>query len=183
MRAAGLKGNIMSTSRSSSKIAIMALAISVAAPTPARAEPVTFEALIQPKSDYTLEFADGSRHIVRLVQREGATSGGGPLAGARMLEVGLHDLPMQTGRGSGLGYLVFTAVDGDMAYLKFDWRALAALPGSGGPTQPLLRGSWEVVGGTGKFKAMTGLGTLHIDMVSPAERRWVFTGDLLSAGR
>jgi hypothetical protein len=49
---------------------------------PAHAERVRFDAIVAPKADVSLDFADGSQHVVRLVQREGRTSGTGALSGA-----------------------------------------------------------------------------------------------------
>jgi hypothetical protein len=46
------------------------------------AAPVKVEAVISPKAESKLEFADGSKRYLLATQREGKTSGNGPLAGA-----------------------------------------------------------------------------------------------------
>jgi hypothetical protein len=48
---------------------------------------------------------------------------------------------------------------------------------------PLLGGQWEVVGGTGKLKGLTGLGTMRIDMLEGTSRHWMFEGDLIPSSK
>jgi|APFre7841882724_1041349.scaffolds.fasta_scaffold49610_2 hypothetical protein len=148
----------------------------------AQAEPVRFAAVITPKADATLNFADGSQRAVRLVQREGKVTGDAPVAGATLLEWGLHDLAPQAGGGDGLGYLVLTQPSGDIAYLRFQWRAVLGT-GADDKPQPLIGGHWEVVGSTGKLRGLTGMGTMRINILSPTERQWLFEGDLLQSVR
>ena len=96
-----------------------------------------------------------------------------------MLEWGVHDV--QPGAGANAnGYLVFTAPDGDLAYVKYQFRALFLKTAEGKP-RLLANGVWETAGGTGKFKGLRGAGTLQITAPSPKERHWVLTGDLTSA--
>lgn len=141
----------------------------------AHAAPVEFAALITPKADVTLQFEDGSNRLVRLVQREGETSGDSPLDGTTMLEWGMHELTSE--KGNGLGYLVFTHDSGDIAYLRFDWQA-RMLESPLGSLSPKLAGSWVIVGGTGRFTALKGVGSLRIEVRSARERYWVFEGDI-----
>lgn len=157
---------------------VLALALVAAGTGNAQAERVSFAAVIEPKADVTLAFADGSQHLVRLVQREGKVSGDAPLSGATMLEWGLHDLAPASGGGDGLGYLVFTKSQADVAYVRFQWRIIGAGVTAGVP-QYLMSGIWEVVGATGALKGLTGLGTLRINMLSATQREWLFEGDLL----
>jgi hypothetical protein len=145
----------------------------------ALAAPTKIEAVLTPKSDSKLEFADGTKRYILATQREGKAAGNGPLAGATMLEWGVHDV--QPGAGANAnGYLVFTAPDGDLAYVKYQFRALFLKTAEGKP-RLLANGVWETAGGTGKFKGLRGAGTLQITAPSPKERHWVLTGDLTSA--
>ena len=153
---------------------ISALAITLSTGT-AHAAPVEFAALITPKADVTLQFEDGSNRLVRLVQREGETSGDGPLDGTTMLEWGMHELTSE--KGNGQGYLVFTHGSGDIAYLRFDWQARLFRSPSGS-LSPKLAGSWGIVGGTGRFASLKGVGSLRIEVRSARERYWVFEGDI-----
>jgi hypothetical protein len=155
-------------------VAVAALCASVA--TPLEAAPVKLEALITPKTESKLEFADGSKRYLLATQREGKAQGTGPLAGATMLEFGAHDVTPGVG-STGSGYLVFTTADGDIAYLKYQFRMLV-VPGAEGKPHPLINGHWEVAGGTGKLKGLRGAGTVHVKVVSPKERHWILEGDL-----
>lgn len=144
----------------------------------ALAAPVTLEAVLTPKAESKLEFADGTKRYLLATQREGKASGDGPLAGATMLEWGVHDVNPASGANAS-GYLVFTTADGDIAYLKYQFRALF-LPASGGKRRLLANGFWEAVGGTGNLKGLRGAGTLQITAPSPKERRWSLAGDLVT---
>ena len=83
---------------------------------PVEAAPVKVEAVISPKAESKLEFADGSNRYLLATQREGKATWNGPLAGATMLEWGTHDVTPGIGF-LGNGYLVFTTNEGDVAYL------------------------------------------------------------------
>jgi hypothetical protein len=161
---------------------LVAAAFMGAAAGVANAEHVRFDAVVASKGDVSLEFADGSQHVVRLVQREGPTKGEGPLRGATLLEWGMHDMNPGKGVADGTGYLVATGSAGDIAYLKYQWRAIMAR-GQDGKPMPLLGGQWEVVGATGKFKGLTGLGTLRIEVLEGTRRHWMFEGDLIRSSK
>ena len=156
---------------------IILAALCVTAMGSVEAAPVKIEAVISPKAESKLEFVDGSKRYLLATQREGMTVGNGPLAGATMLEWGVHDVRPGTG-AHGNGYLVFTAADGDIAYLKYQFRALW-VPVGERKTDILINGHWEVVGGTGKFQGLRGAGTAQIKRLSPKERQWILEGDLL----
>lgn len=141
------------------------------------AAPVKVEAVISPKAESKLEFADGSKRYLLAIQREGKATGNGPLAGATMLEWGMHDVAPGVG-AIGNGYLVFTISEGDVAYLKYQFRMIP-VPGPGGKPQILINGFWEVAGSTGKLKGLRGAGTVHVNAVSPKERQWILEGDLV----
>lgn len=144
----------------------------------ALAAPMELNAVLTPKAESKLEFADGTKRYLLATQREGKASGNGPLAGATMLEWGVHDVNPAAGANAN-GYLVFTTADGDIAYLKYQFRALF-LPASEGKRRLLANGFWEAVGGTGKLKGLRGAGTLQITAPSPKERQWTLAGDLVS---
>ncbi len=135
------------------------------------------EAVITPKTESKLEFADGSNRFLTATQREGKASGNGPLAGATMLEWGMHDGDPNVG-AFGNGYLVFTTAEGDIAYLKYQFRGIRVLAADG-KARILNGGYWEVVGSTGKLKGLQGAGTLQFNVVSPKERHWILDGDLI----
>jgi hypothetical protein len=153
-------------------------ALALACAGPARAEQVRFDAVVASKADVSLEFADGSQHVVRLVQREGTIKGTGALSGATVLEWGMHDMLFAKGTADGNGYLVVTRAPGDIAYLKFQWRAILANGADGKPV-PLMGGHWEVVGSTGALKGLAGFGTMRIDVLKGTQRHWLFDGELL----
>jgi hypothetical protein len=140
------------------------------------AAPMKIEAVITPKTESKLEFADGSKRYLLATQREGKTSGTGPLAGATMLEWGVHDVDPSTGAHAN-GYLVFTAANGDIAYLKYQFRGVP-VPGADGKPRFVANGFWETAGGTGKLKGLRGIGSVHFN---PRERHWTLEGDLATA--
>lgn len=143
------------------------------------AAPMKIEAVLTPKEQIRLDFADGSRHFVVMIKREGKASGSGPLAGTAVSEYGRHDIVRGVG-GDPSGYLVFTAPDGDIAYVKWLVRAIF-VPGPDGKPKLLDNGVWEVVGGTGKFKGLKGAGILHIKRASRTDRNFILEGELVPA--
>ena len=141
----------------------------------ATAAPVKIEGVLNPKADTRLDLADGSKRYLLAAQREGKAIGSGPLAGTTMLEWGLHDVNPAVGANAN-GYLVFTAADGDIAYLKYQFRGVP-VPGADGKPRFIANGMWETAGGTGKFKGLRGAGSLHFE---PRERRWTLEGDMVA---
>jgi hypothetical protein len=143
----------------------------------AHAEPIHVEAVMSPKQSMRLDFADGSKHFVLMVQREGQSKGSGPLAGAKVTEFGMHDITPGVG-GDPRGYLVFTATNGDTAYIKWQVRAVFVRGADGKPVL-LDNGFWEVAGATGELAGLTGAGTLHIKPASETDRRFELTGEIV----
>lgn len=152
---------------------VLALALSAGA---AGAAELNVKAVLSPKEQIRLDFADGSKHFVLMVRREGAAQGSGPFAGAQVTEYGWHDLvPGES--GDPRGYLVFAAPNGDLAYVK--WRVRAVfVPGADGKPKLLDNGYWEIAGGTGRFQGMKGAGTLHIKAVSSTDREFSLEGEV-----
>jgi len=157
-----------------------ATALAVLASMPAAAEPVHLEAVMAPKEQIRLDFEDGSKHFLLMVRREGVAEGGGIFEGASVVEYGAHDIVPGLG-GDPRGYLVLTLPSGEIAYLKWQVRAVF-VPGADGAPTLLDNGFWEVAGGTGRFAGMKGAGTLHIKAVSKTDRRFILDGDVVPAG-
>jgi hypothetical protein len=154
----------------------IAAAVGAFAAAAALAAPMKIEAVIAPKGDSRMDFADGSKRFLVATQREGKATGSGPLAGATMLEWGMHDVNPATGANAN-GYLVFTTAEGDVAYIKYQFRGVP-VPGADGKPRFLANGNWETAGGTGKLKGLRGAGALQF---IAAERRFVLDGDLVAA--
>ncbi len=152
-----------------------------AATTLVNAAPVKIEAVVSPRELIRLDFADGSKHFVAMMRREGKATGQGVLSGAAVTEYGIHDI--QPGIvGDPHGYLVFTLPEGDIAYVKWVLRGVF-VRGADGKPMLLDNGVWEVVGSTRKLKGLQGAGTLHIKPVSssPLDRNFILEGELISA--
>jgi hypothetical protein len=142
----------------------------------AAAEPLKIEAVMTPKEKIQLDFADGSKHFVLMVRREGEAKGTGLLAGAKVVEYGMHDIVPGVG-GDPRGYLALTTSSGDVAYVK--WRVRAVfVPGTDGKPKLLDNGYWEIAGGTGALAKAKGAGTLHIKAASPTDRKFILDGDV-----
>lgn len=84
----------------------------------AHAEPLKIEAVMTSKEKIQLDFADGSKHFVLMVRREGEATGTGLLNGTKVVEYGVHDITPGVG-GEPRGYLVLTSANGDIAYVKW----------------------------------------------------------------
>ena len=143
----------------------------------ALAAPVSFEANVATKEQIRLDFADGSKHFVAMVRRDGKASGAGPLDGASVTEYGRHDIVPGVG-GDPSGYLVFSMSDVDVAYVKYLVRAVY-VPGVDGKPILLDGGIWEVVSSTGRFKGLRGAGTLRIRQLSATERKFSLDGEMV----
>lgn len=67
-----------------------------------------------PKEKIQLDLADGSKHFMLMVRREGDAKGTGFVHGTKVVEHGVHDIVPGVG-GDPRGYLVMTAANGDIA--------------------------------------------------------------------
>jgi hypothetical protein len=166
--------------RNVSAAIVSAAIVSFAATTTGWAEPLKVEAILAPKEQVRLDFEDGSKHFVLMVRREGKSSGAGMLAAMAVTEYGMHDIVPGVG-GDPRGYLVFTAANGDKAYVKWRVRAIF-VPGADGKPELNDNGFWEIVGGTGTLSGLVGAGTLHIKAVSPTDRKFILDGELFKKG-
>ncbi len=161
-------------------IAVTIPTVLAAAATAVNAAPVQIEAVVSPKELIRLDFADGSKHFVAMMQREGKATGQGLLSGAAVTEYGMHDIRPGID-AEPRGYLVFKLPEGDIAYVKWVVRGVF-VTGADGKPMLLDNGVWEVVGSTGKLKGLRGAGTLHIKPVSsPNDRKFILEGELISA--
>jgi hypothetical protein len=161
------------------RAALTALALGALA-APSLADPLDISALMSPKESFRLDFEDGSKQFVLMVRREGTSEGTGLLAGARVTEFGMHPIRPGVG-GHPRGYLEFVDAGGDKVYVEWDVRAVF-VPGPDGKPMLLDNGTWQVVGGTGKFANLKGAGALNIRAAGPADRRFILRGELVPAG-
>jgi hypothetical protein len=141
--------------RSPSVIAIAGLTALIASR--AAAEPVSVEALLEPQEQMKFEFADGSKHFVLAVRREGTAEGSGVFDGASVTEFGWHDVNPPIS-GDPQGYLQITTENGDIAVLRWTVKGVF-VKGEDGPAL-FDNGFWELVSGTGQFKDKRGVGSL-----------------------
>ena len=133
---------------------------------------------LTPTDSIKMDFADGSKHFVLMVRREGTALGSGILDGASVVEYGWHDItPGQN--GDPLGYLELKDSNGDIAYLK--WHVRGVFMGGELKGPPIVNGVWELTSGTGIYAEMRGLGTLTIGPVTTPkdpERKFTLVGNL-----
>lgn len=139
------------------------------------ADTIKISAVMAPTKAMKLDFQDGSKHFVLLVQREGKAEGTGPLAGSAVTEYGMHDIVPGVG-GDPQGYLEFKTANGDIGYVQ--WRVKAIF--FKGDKKPRLAdyGYWKLVSGTGGLKDMTGVGTLTIKAASKTDRLFTLEGEI-----
>ena len=157
-------------------VAVTLAAVLVGIPAIGKAADFGVKAVMAPKEQMRLDFADGSKHFLLMVRREGKAVGSGPLAGANVTEFGYHDI-IPGDSGDPRGYLIFTAPGGDTAYVKWQVRAVF-VTGDDGKPKLLDNGFWEIAGATGQLKGLRGAGTLHIRAVNPSDREFELTGEL-----
>ena len=141
----------------------------------ANADEVSIEAVLSPVESMKMEFADGSKHFVLMVRREGVAEGGGVFDGATVTEHGWHDIHPPFG-GDPIGYLELKTGNGDVAYLKWAVRAVFIK----GQDKPALfdNGYRELVSGTGRFAAKRGVGSLVIKPAGGPKRRYILQGNI-----
>lgn len=140
-------------------LAIVIAAAAALAGGNAVAAPVSVEILLTPQEQMKFELADGSKHFVLAVRREGKAEGTGAFAGAAVTEFGWHDVNPPVS-GDPRGYLQVTTGNGDIAVLHWTVQAVF-VKGADGPAL-YNNGVWELVSGTGRFENMRGVGSLVI---------------------
>jgi len=144
-----------------------------------QAAEMKIEVVLKNKQQIRMDFADGSKRFVLLVQREGVAEGTGPFAGSDVVEIGMHDIRRGV-EGDPRGYLQITNKNGDIAYIKFLVRVVF-VPGPNNKPRGVNNGFWEIVGGTGSFKDMKGTGTLRISPVTKTDRKFTLEGVVVPA--
>jgi len=115
----------------------------------------------------TVKVADASDHQVGLTQFDGVVfnDGGQPfLANARYQVVDLND---SSGMVSG-GYKTFTGDGGSQVFAKYT---------STGGSWPTFNGEWTFIGGTQKYKGISGKGTFTITFVTDTTAWDILEGD------
>mgnify|MGYP003700556215 FL=1 len=142
----------------------------------ARAEAVKLDAVLSTSESISLAFKNDDRRFVTLLKREGTASGSGIFKGAQVVEYGMHDV-IAGDTAEAAGYLEATTQGGDAAYFKWQLRA-TFVQGPEGKTRVVNAGTWEIIGGTGRFADQRGVGSLRIEFPSKTERRYIFEGDI-----
>jgi hypothetical protein len=115
----------------------------------------------------TAKVADSNDHQVNLTETDGVIFNDGGqsfLPNARYQVVGLDD---SGGMVSG-GYKTFTADDGSQVFAKYK-----VLSGS----RPTFKGEWMFVGGTKKYKGISGNGKFTVTWVSDTAAWDLLEGD------
>jgi hypothetical protein len=114
-----------------------------------------------------VKIADSTDHQVSLTETDGvifSDEAQSFLSNARYQVVGLND---SSGMVSG-GYKTFTADDGSQVFAKY--KNLGGSP-------PRFNGEWTFIGGTKKYKGISGNGTFTITWVSDTSAWDLFEGD------
>lgn len=153
--------------------------------TTAGAEPVKIGMTLSNPQQIRIDFplAGAEKHFAVYVKREGAVTPGSTWAGARVQEVGLHDI-FPGDRAWGTGYITFTLPNGDHVSMKHEFAA-SFLPTPDGKMAPVDHGVWTIIGGTGGLAGIRGVGRFQF---KPAPddanaRVWDLTGDIAVMGK
>lgn len=114
-------------------------------------------AVLVTTNEKTLKIADKEDHLIFFTEYDGVVfndhGDGSFLDKARYQVVYLGDT---SGMVDG-GYKTFTMADGSQVYAKY--QGTEAAP-------PVFKGKWEFIGGTGKFKGITGQGVYTLQSTS-----------------
>ena len=118
----------------------------------------------------TASMPDRANHALGLVEIGGTqTSTDAQWDGAAITYWGTADLI--DGSGIQRGYFLNVHADGARDCGSFDGKITTA------GEQVTLDGTWQYIGGTGKFKGITGKGTYHGRMVSPTAVQTEWQGE------
>lgn len=162
-------------------LALLVLLVIAALGGNAWADPITLKAVMSPKEQIRVDLPTAQKHFVLFVRREGRAIGGGALAGADLTEYGMHDIRPGVD-GSPRGYLVARLPNGDQAVIQWEVQA-TFVPGPDGKPKLLDNGLWRLIGGSGGLSTAKGAGTMHIRAVSPTDREFELTGEIIIAGK
>ena len=153
--------------------------------TTAGAEPLKIEMRLSNPEQLRIEFplVGAEKHYGAFVKREGVIAAGFTWAGAKVQEVGYHDVfPGEQVRGTG--YITFTLPHGDQVSMKHEF-VTAFLPAPDGKMVPVEHGVWTIIGGTGGLSGVRGVGRFQIKRVpdDAKVRVWDLTGDIAVVGK
>jgi hypothetical protein len=143
----------------------------------ASAESLDVKAVMVPKEQIYVDLPTSEKHFVLFVKREGKAAGTGILNGAELTEYGMHDIRPGLD-GSPRGYVVAKLPNGDQTVIQWEVQAVF-VPGPDGKPKLLDNGVWHVIGGTGTLEKSKGAGTMHIKAVSPNDREFTFSGEIV----
>ena len=147
--------------------------------TTAGAEPLKIEMTLSNPQQLRIDFplVGAEKHTGIYVKREGVAAPGSTWAGAKVQEVGLHDIFPD--RVWGTGYITFTLPNGDQVSMKHEFVA-SFLPTPDGRMAPVDHGFWEIIGGTGGLAGIRGVGRFQFKPApSDANARvWDLAGDI-----
>lgn len=126
---------------------------------------------------------EAEKHFIVFVKRQGVVSRGSTWAGAKVQEIGYHDV-YPGDRVSGKGYITFTLLNGDQISMKHRFKA-SFLPKSGGKMAPVDHGIWTIIGATGGLAGSRGVGRFQFKRSpdDPKARVWDLTGDMAVMGK
>lgn len=148
--------------------------------TTAIAEPLKIGMTLSNPQQIRIDFplVGAEQHFGVYVKREGTVAEGSTWAGAKVQEVGLHDI-FPGDRGWGTGYITFTLPNGDRVSMRHEFAA-SFLPGPDGRMAPVDHGVWTIIGGTGSLSGIRGIGRFQFKPVpnDPNARAWDLTGDI-----
>ncbi len=148
--------------------------------TTAGAEPLKIAMTLSKPQEIRIEFpvVGAEKHYGVYVKRDGVVAAGSTWAGAKVQEVGVHDI-FPGSNVWGTGYITFTLPNGDLVSMKHEFRA-SFLPTPGGPMAPVDHGIWTIIGGTGSLTGIRGVGRFQFKPTpdDPSARVWELTGDM-----
>jgi hypothetical protein len=148
--------------------------------TTAGAEPLKIAMTLSKPQEIRIEFplVGAEKHYGVYVKREGVVAAGSTWAGAKVQEVGVHDI-FPGSNGWGTGYITFTLPNGDRVSMKHEFMA-SFLPTPAGQLAPVDHGVWTVTGGTGSLAGIRGVGRFQFNPApdDPTARIWDLTGDM-----
>ena len=153
--------------------------------TTADAEPLKIAMTLSNPQQIRIDFplVGAEKHLTVLKKTEGVTAEGSTWAGAKVQEVGFHDV-FPDHRVRGTGYITFTLPNGDRVSMKHEFEA-SFLPTPDGKMAPVEHGVWTIIGGTGSLGGIRGVGRFQIKRTStdPNARMWDLTGDIAVVGK
>jgi hypothetical protein len=158
---------------------LIAVLLAVGLASAVHAEPLSIKARLSPKEQIHVDLPTPQKHFVLFVRREGTAAGTGALDGAQLTEYGMHDIRPGVD-GSPRGYLIARLANGSQAVIQ--WQVQATfVPGPDGKPRLLDNGVWRLIGGTGDLERLQGAGILHIRAVSPTDREFELTGEVIDS--